>query len=104
MAKLYIAWENEDIEYEFYANRNRVLRDSKAKAQEDLNRTGSGLDDTSVILNDPQAVLDHSAEVKSFLQNETPVRARAWLNSFLKRYWVEPGYVTYEYSLPSRPR
>ena len=103
MAKLYIAWENEDIEYEFYANRNRVLRDSKAKAQEDLNRTGSGLDDTSVILNDPQAVLDHSAEVKSFLQNETPVRARGWLNSFLKRYWVEPGYVTYEYSLPMPP-
>ena len=103
MAQLYIVWENEDIEYEFYANRNRVLRDSKAKAQEDLNRTGSGLDDTSVILNDPQAVLDHSAEVKSFLQNETPVRARAWLNSFLKRYWVEPGYVTYEYSLPMPP-
>ena len=103
MAQLYIAWENEDIEYEFYANRNRVLRDSKAKAQEDLNRTGSGLDDTSVILNDPQAALDHSAEVKSFLQNETPVRARAWLNSFLKRYWVEPGYVTYEYSLPMPP-
>ena len=103
MAKLYIAWENEDIEYEFYANRNRVLRDSKAKAQEDLNRTGAGLDDTSVILSDPQAILDHSVEVKSFLQNETPVRARAWLNTFLKRYWVEPGYVTYEYSLPMPP-
>ena len=103
MEKLYFAWENEDIEYEFYANRNRVLRDSKAKAQEDLNRTGAGLDDTSVILSDPQAILDHSVEVKSFLQSETPVPARAWLNTFLKRYWVEPGYVTYEYSLPMPP-
>ena len=61
-----MAWENEDIEYEFYANRNRVLRDSKAKAQEDLNRTGAGLDDASVILSDPQAVLDHSVDVKFF--------------------------------------
>ena len=103
MANLYMAWENEDIEYEFYANRNRVLRDSKAKAQEDLNRTGAGLDDTSVILSDPQAILDHSVDVKFFLQNETPVRARSWLNTFLKRYWVEPGYVTYEYSLPMPP-
>ena len=103
MANLYMAWENEDIEYEFYANRNRVLRDSKAKAQEDLNRTGAGLDDASVILSDPQAILDHSVDVKFFLQNETPVRARAWLNTFLKRYWVEPGYVTYEYSLPMPP-
>ncbi len=103
IVQLYFAWENRDIEYEFYSKRNQELRDFRARAQEELERTEAGLDDTSVILNDPDAVLAHSADLKTFLRDETPARARVWIETFLKRYWVEPGWVTYEYSLPLPP-
>ena len=72
MTKLYLAYENGDIEHEFFAKRNR-------------------------------RVLAHSDELKTFLRDETPGRAKAWLRTFLKRYWVEPGWVTYEYRLPLPP-
>ncbi len=101
--RLYFAYENGDTDYEFYATRNSELRDLKAKAQAELEQIAAGTDDTTVILNHPEAVLAHSAELKTFLKEETPARARAWLKTFLKRYWIEPKFVTYEYSLPLPP-
>ena len=103
LERLYLTYENGDIEYEFYAGRYSELREMKAKAQAELERLEGGLDDTSIILNDPEAVLSHSAELKSFLKDEAPVRARAWLKTFLKGFWVEPGHVTYEDNLPLPP-
>ena len=103
MERLYLAFENGQRGYEFYANRNRELLELKAGAQTELERLEEGVGDTTVILNDPQAVLAHSDELKVFLKDETPARARAWFQTFLRRYWVEPGYVTYEYSLPLPP-
>ena len=101
--RLYFAYENGDTDYEFYANRNSELCDLKAKAQAELEQVVAGTDDTTVILNHPEAVLAHSAELKTFLKEETPARARAWLKTFLKRYWIEPNFVTFEYSLPLPP-
>ena len=75
----------------------------KANALGELEKLEEGIDDTTVILNDPEAVLAHSAELKKFLKDQEPARARVWLKTFLRRYWVEPGYVTYEYSLPLPP-
>ena len=103
LERLYLTYENGDIDYDFYADRNRELRDLKANAQAELEQLDAGIDDTTVILNHPEAVLAHSAELKTFLKDETPARARAWLQTFLKRYWVEPEFVTYEYSLPLPP-
>ena len=103
LTKLYFAYENGEIEYELYSSRNQELRSLKERVQANLEAAMEGEDDTSVILNDPDAVLAYAEELKSFLREESPVRSRAWLKTFLRRYWVEPGYVTYEYSLPLPP-
>ena len=103
LARLYLTFENGDIDYDFYSKRNRELQNLKAQTQETLDRAEEGLDDVSIILNDPDALLAYSAELKTFLQHESPVRTRDWLKTFLLRYWVEPGWVTYEYKLPLPP-
>ena len=77
MTKLYIAYENGDIEHEFFAKRNRELRDLKAQAQVEFGRTEEDLDDTCIILDNPDRVLAHSDELKTFLRDETPGRAKA---------------------------
>ena len=99
----YLAWENEDIEYEFFTKRTEELRTLKATAMEELQKLEEDLDDTYVILNNPEAMLDYSAKLKTFLRDEQPTSARLWLRTFLKKFWVEKGYVTYEYKLPLPP-
>ena len=103
LTRLYFAYENGDIEYERYSSRNQELRSLKERVQANLEAATEGVDDTTIILNDPDAVLAYAEDLKSFLKDESPVRARAWLKTFLRRYWVEPGYVTYEYSIPLPP-
>ena len=99
----YLAWENEDIGYEFFTKRTEELRNLKAKAMEELQKLEEDLDDTYVILNNPEAMLDYSAKLKTFLRDEQPTSARRWLRTSLKRFWIEKGYVTYEYRLPLPP-
>ena len=100
IGKAYLAWENEDISYELFRTRSDELREIKAQAMAELAKAEEGLDDTHVILDDPEEVLNYSAELKTFLRDKSPARTRAWLKTFLIRYWVEPGWVTYEYRLP----
>jgi hypothetical protein len=100
IGKAYLAWENEDISYEFFRTRSDELREIKAQAMAELAKAEESLDDTHVILDDPEEVLNYSAELKTFLRDKSPARTRAWLKTFLIRYWVEPGWVTYEYRLP----
>ena len=103
IGKAYLAWENEVIPYAFFRTRSEELKEIKAQAMAELAKAEEDLDDTHVILDDPEAVLSYSAELKSFLKDENPARTRTWLKTFLIRYWVEPGYVTYEYRLPLPP-
>ena len=101
--KVYLAWENEDIPYELFRTRSEELRELKAEAVAELAKAEGDQDDTHVILDGPEEVLDYAGELKAFLRDSTPVRTRAWLKTFLVRYWVEPGCVTYEYRLPLPP-
>lgn len=96
--KAYLAWENDDITHELFKTRSEELRELKAqaKAEEDV-------DDTQVILDDPEEVLNYAVEMKTFLRDKNPARTRTWLKTFLIGYWVEPGYVTYQYRLPLPP-
>ena len=100
MKNAYYAWENEAMTWEFFKERTEELRELKAQAMAELAKSEADLDDTYIILNDPEEVLNYSSELKAFLRDESPDRTRAWLGTFLKRYWVEPGYVTYEYRIP----
>ena len=101
--KVYLAWENEDIPYEFFRTRSEELRELKGRAEAELAKAREELDDTHVILDGPEEVLNYSAELKTFLRDKNPARTRSWLKTFLIRYWVEPEYVTYEYRLPLPP-
>ena len=101
--KVYLAWENGDISYELFRTRSEELRGLRAQAAAELAKAEEDRDDTHVILDSPEEVLNYSGELKTFLRDSTPTRTRAWLKTFLMRYWVEPGGVTYEYRLPLPP-
>lgn len=98
--RAYVAWEGEKISDEYYNRRSKELGGLKAQATAELAKAEESLDDTHTVLNNPEEVLDYSAEVKAFLRDESPARTRRWLKKFLLRYWVEPGYVTYQYHFP----
>ena len=86
--KVYLAWENEDIPYEFFRTRSEELRELKGRAEAELAKAGDDLDDTHVILDGPEEVLNYSAELKTFLRDKNPARTRSWLKTFLIRYWL----------------
>ena len=99
--KAYFAWENdEDMAYEFFQKRTNELRKLKAESMEELKKAEENLDETFVILNNPEAVFNYATQIKTFLRDEKPASARKWLKTFLKAVWIEPGFVTYEYGLP----
>ena len=102
MEKVYLAWENEDIPYALFRTRSEELRELNAQAVAELAKA-EDRDDTHVILDGPEEVLNQARELKTFLRDSTPARTRAWLKTFLMRYWVEPGGVIYEYRLPLPP-
>ena len=80
--KVYLAWENEDIPYEFFRTRSEELRELKGRAEAELAKAGEELDDTHVILDGPEEVLNYSAELKTFLRDKNPARTRSWLKTF----------------------
>ena len=100
MKRLYFAYENGDIEYEAFSERNQQLRDLKGKIEADRERTGTATADLNVILDNPEAVLAHLEKVNDFLRIEEPSRCRSWLKTFVKCLWIEPGRATVEYSIP----
>ena len=101
--KAYLAWEGDKLSDEKYDRRRKQLEEFMAQAMGELAKAEGSLDDTHTILENPKEVLNYSAEVKAFLRDRTPARTRTWLTKFLLRYWVEPGWVTYEYRLPLPP-
>ena len=103
MAKLYFAYESEEIESEFFARRNEELKELKAEAQAELETSQESMKDSYIILDNSDMVTEHADELRNFLKNEAPTRARAWLKTSMKRFWIEPGWVTYEYSQPLPP-
>ena len=103
MAKLYFAYESEEIESEFFARRNEELKELKAEAQAELETSQESMKDSYIILDNSDMVTEHADELRNFLKNEAPTRARAWLKTIMKRFWIEPGWVTYEYSQPLPP-
>ena len=100
MKRLYLAYENGDLEYDFYSTRNQELRDLESRIEEDRQRIGATVGDKRVILDNPEAVLAHIESLNAFLRSEEPARCRTWLRTFVECLWVEPGRATIEYSIP----
>ena len=74
----------------------------------ELQKLEEDLDDTYVILNNPEAMLDYSAKLKTFLRDEQPTSARRWLRTFLKRFvgvgrWLPAGTFPVQISYSTCP-
>ena len=100
MKRLYLAYENGDLEYREFSDRNRELKDMRGRTEADRERVGAVTADRALILDRPEAVLAHIDEINTFLRAEVSARCRSWLATFLKCLWVEPGRATIEYAIP----
>ena len=55
----------------------------------------------TIILDNPDAILDYVEEICTHLRKENPGRCRAWLNRFVKAIWIMDEHVAeIEYKLP----
>ena len=95
MTMLYFAYESKDIVYAFYSKRNEELRQLKAEAHAELETSQNTLEDSHIILDNPDMVMERADELRTFLNNEAPTRARAWAQhiyeGILGRTWM--GYL-----------
>ena len=98
--RLYLAYENDDIDYQRYSARNAELKQREDQINTEKDRIIETLDDEAIILENPDAVLAYSKELVHFLRTEEPQRCRPWLTRFIKRIWIEPDWATVHYRIP----
>ena len=98
--RLYLAFENEDISYERYTARNRELKDMEDRISVEREQARAAMGDQIIILESPDAVLEHVRNLNRFLRTEEPLRCRPWLKGFVKAFWIEPGKATIQYRIP----
>ena len=98
--RLYLAYENGDVDYQKYSSRNAELKQMEDQTAREKERIMETLDDEVIILENPDAVLAYSKELVQFLRTEEPLRCRPWLTRFIKRIWIEPHWATVQYRIP----
>ena len=100
LRRLYLAYENGDIEYELFSERNRELREMRSLIETQKGSVLSAAGERMVILDNPDAVLAHTEDLNAFLRTQEPARCRSWLKTFVRCVWIEPGRASIEYSIP----
>lgn len=98
--KLYLVYENGDIDYELYSARNRELREMRGSVEAQRERVQSAAGERMIILDNQDAVLAHAEELNTFLRTREPSRCRSWLMTFVRCVWIESGKASIEYSIP----
>jgi DNA invertase Pin-like site-specific DNA recombinase len=98
--KLYMAFENEEISFEKYSARNRELKDLEDRTRAEREQAQAAMGDQAIILENPDAVLEHIGDLNRFLRTEEPLRCRSWLKRFVECIWIEPGRATIRHRIP----
>ena len=98
--RMYAAYESGSMELERYTERNRELREMHeaivAERRQILESSGS----RTIILDNPEAVLERMDKISQHLRENEPVRCRSWLKRFIRRIWIEYGQGVVEYTIP----
>ena len=98
--RIFMAYENGEVDLERYGKRNRELEDAKSRIQAEHQKDKDTTGQTAIILENPATVLAYTQELNEFLRTEEKTRCKPWLESFIKYIWVEPGRGTVQYRIP----
>ena len=98
--KLYMAFENEEISLEKYSARNRELKDLEDRIRAEREQAQAAMGDPAIILENPDAVLEHIGDLNRFLRTEEPLRCKSWLKRLVECIWIEPGWATIRHKIP----
>ena len=98
--RIFMAYENGEVDLERYGKRNRELEDAKSRIKAEHQKAEDTMDQGAIILENPSTVLAYIQELNEFLRSEEKARCKPWLESFIKCIWVEPGRGAVQYRIP----
>lgn len=98
--RIFLAFENGEVDLDRYGKRNRKLEEAKSKILAEYQKDEASIGQEAIILENPGAVLAYTRELNEFLRSQEKARCKPWLESFIKCIWVEPGHGAVQYRIP----